>query len=145
MRKNETKQQDRAGQLGQAIKQRRAELGLTQQQVVTAGGASLSLATFTAIESGKRANVRMATLSAIDRALEWRPGTAWGYLFGTPPTDNPALLVDVMSTARAMSPGEKSRALSRLLRALESVPDDDLDHLAYVAEKLATGTGSLSH
>jgi transcriptional regulator with XRE-family HTH domain len=53
--------------LGQRVKRRRAELGLTQQQVATAAHVPQSLVA--ALESGKRSEVRSSALRRLARAL----------------------------------------------------------------------------
>lgn len=60
--------------LGQAVKARRAELGLTQQDVAQAGGPSDT--TQTGIENGTATAVSTATLRKLDFALGWASGSA---------------------------------------------------------------------
>jgi transcriptional regulator with XRE-family HTH domain len=53
--------------LGERVKRRRTELGLTQQQVATAARVPQSLVA--ALESGKRSEVRSSALRRLARAL----------------------------------------------------------------------------
>jgi transcriptional regulator with XRE-family HTH domain len=53
--------------LGERVKRRRTELGLTQQQVATAAHVPQSLVA--ALESGKRSEVRSSALRRLARAL----------------------------------------------------------------------------
>ena len=53
--------------LGKRVKRRRAELGLTQQQVTTAANVPQSL--IASLESGKRSEVRSSALRRLARTL----------------------------------------------------------------------------
>lgn len=65
-------------QLGRAVRDRRTELRMTQDDVAAAGGPSD--VTVRKIESGKVSRINVATLSKLDEALQWAPGTAVGHL-----------------------------------------------------------------
>lgn len=60
--------------LRECIKQRRGELGLTQAEAADRVGMSRN--TLQKIEQGKHARPHPRTLAEIDRAMEWKPGTA---------------------------------------------------------------------
>lgn len=67
--------------LGEAIRGRRHTLGLTQRDVVAAGGPALS--TLRQIESAKSpGGLSHSTTFALDRALRWAPGSADAMLTG---------------------------------------------------------------
>lgn len=69
--------QQRAGQtaLAEAIRARRSALGLTQRDVVAAGGPALS--TLRQIEAAKSpGGLSRETTLGLDRSLRWAPGTA---------------------------------------------------------------------
>jgi transcriptional regulator with XRE-family HTH domain len=68
-------------ELGSAVRRRRAELGVSQQDVRHSSG--LSVTTISKIERGESdAGVQPATLRRLDAALSWPPGTASSYLSG---------------------------------------------------------------
>jgi hypothetical protein len=76
--------QDRSAQsrLADAIRERRAALGLTQRDVVAAGGPALS--TLRQIEAAKSpGGLGRGTTLGLDRALRWPPGTAAALLAGS--------------------------------------------------------------
>ncbi|MFC9892142.1 helix-turn-helix domain-containing protein [Nocardia sp. NPDC127579] len=70
--------------LGQAVKSRRLELGLTQQEVAQAGGPSDT--TQTGIEKGVAKSVSPSTLRKLDAALGWAVGSSKEILDGGEPT-----------------------------------------------------------
>lgn len=82
--------------LGRAVRTRRTQLGLTQEEVNAHGGPSDT--TLTKIENGEGANPAASTLRKLDTALRWRPGSAQRVLEGegdaeplkTPPDTRPA-------------------------------------------------------
>lgn len=67
--------------LGEAVRQRRLDLGLTQSQVD-----NVSLSTIAKIESGGFPRLRDGTLVALEKALGWEPGSARRVLAGGDPT-----------------------------------------------------------
>jgi hypothetical protein len=68
--------------LADAVRGRRNTLGLTQRDVVDAGGPAMS--TLRQIEAAKSpGGVSRSTTSSLDRALRWAPGTAQAMLSGT--------------------------------------------------------------
>ena len=77
------REQQRAGQtrLAEAIRARRSALGLTQRDVVAAGGPALS--TLRQIEAAKSpGGLSRDTTLGLDRSLRWTPGTAAKVLAG---------------------------------------------------------------
>lgn len=60
--------------LAQWVRQRREELGLTQDEVAKFGGPST--ATVRTIENGQAENFHRRTFAGLDQALQWQPGTA---------------------------------------------------------------------
>jgi RNA polymerase sigma-70 factor (ECF subfamily) len=61
-------------ELARAVLARRADLGMSQEDVAAAGGPSV--ATLRLIEGARQSSYRSLTLGALDRALLWRPGHA---------------------------------------------------------------------
>lgn len=66
--------------LGEAVKNRRGELGMSQADVMKAGGPSDT--TQSKIELGVARKVGAQTLAKYDRALQWQTGTARALLSG---------------------------------------------------------------
>lgn len=66
--------------LATAVKQRRAELGLAQGDLSGRGGPSI--VTVGQIERGQIEKPQASTLSRLDKALRWAPGTAAAVLAG---------------------------------------------------------------
>jgi hypothetical protein len=64
----------RANRLAQLMDERRLQLGLKWTQVAERAGAGLSAETLRAIRRGEQAP-RPLTRAAIDRALQWAPGS----------------------------------------------------------------------
>lgn len=64
--------------LSRAVRNRRTELRMTQDDVASAGGPSD--VTVRNIELGKVTRINVATLAKLDEALQWEPGTAAGHL-----------------------------------------------------------------
>lgn len=73
--------------LGQAVRSRRSQLDLTQQEVAQAGGPSDT--TQTAIETESATSVRKETLRKLDKGLQWVPGSAQAAYDGGQPTPLP--------------------------------------------------------
>lgn len=63
--------------MGEAARQRRAILGLTQQELVGQIDPPLNIDTVVKVEGGKRPNYRLTTLAAISRALDWPSDALW--------------------------------------------------------------------
>jgi transcriptional regulator with XRE-family HTH domain len=72
------------GYLGRLVRERRAELGLTQAEVHSAGGPSP--ATLYLLESGHRDSYRPHILRRLERALGWRANSVRRVLAGGRPT-----------------------------------------------------------
>jgi transcriptional regulator with XRE-family HTH domain len=70
--------------LGQLVRERRTELGLTQAEIHSAGGPSA--ATLYLIETGRRGSYRPQVLRRLERALGWRAGSVRRALAGDQPT-----------------------------------------------------------
>lgn len=70
--------------LGEAIRIRREDLGLTQEQAAVA--ADISTATWRIIETAARTNVRKSALRAASRVLHWSDDSWELILQGRPPT-----------------------------------------------------------
>lgn len=70
--------------LGIAVKNRRQQMGYTQQDVTRDGGPSDT--TQTGIELGTATGVSSATLRKLDTALRWQPGSAKAVMDGGDPT-----------------------------------------------------------
>ena len=70
--------------LAVAVRQRRDELGLTQEQVTERDGPSV--ATVRLIESAGRDRYQHFTLAALERALDWPKGRCRAILAGQPVT-----------------------------------------------------------
>lgn len=68
--------------LGEAVYNRRAELGESQDEFVAR--ANMSVKTLQRIESGRE--VRAGTLGELNRAAKWEPGSAQAILAGGQPT-----------------------------------------------------------
>ena len=71
------------GALGRAVEARRAELGLSQEEIGSTTGPSTT--TLSKIELVKVDRVSRRTLQALDRALGWRAGSAWDVTYGLGP------------------------------------------------------------
>jgi transcriptional regulator with XRE-family HTH domain len=69
--------------LGEAIRARRAQLGMTQQEVAQGGGPSD--VTLSAIEQGTPRTYHQRTKMALERALRWRSGAVESILAGEDP------------------------------------------------------------
>lgn len=67
--------------LGEAVKVRRKNLHLKQEELVACGGPSAK--TISAIEDGQAGTYRPSTFSKLDRALRWPAGTAEAILRDT--------------------------------------------------------------
>ena len=72
--------------LARIARDRRNELGLTQAQAADLAGVSDQ--TWLTLENGR--NVSRRTLSGVDQALRWRPGSARKVLVGGDPTPESA-------------------------------------------------------
>jgi len=108
--------------IGQIIRARRAELNLTQDDVVELGGPSLG--TQRSIENGRAERYQPKTLRSVDDVLRWRPGTAAKLVSGNlvalesaeaPPGDLGMLLRDARLAA-----GRSIRAAARVANLSEA-------------------------
>lgn len=89
------------------VRERREALGLSVRQAAQQAG--VTRATWADVEAGKRAQVRVRTLVAIDRALRFTPGT----------------LADMIGVTTADSPGGQRR----ITVVLEVKAGDEVHHL----------------
>ncbi len=96
--------------LAEAVKARRAELGLTHEDVLAADGPSG--VTLTKIESAKGSPPRALTLKRLDTALQWEPGSAARVLSGGTP-------LPVRMTPPALSGEELDDTVKRFADAAE--------------------------
>lgn len=69
--------------LAEAVRARRADLGLTHDDVATAGGPSDT--TLSNLEQGRLSTVANVTLRRLDTALQWEQGSAARVLAGGSP------------------------------------------------------------
>lgn len=69
--------------LAYAVRQRRKRLGMTQKDVADRGGPGI--ATMNKIEAARDTPFRPRTLTSLDTALGWEPGTAHGIVTGDIP------------------------------------------------------------
>lgn len=100
-------------ELGEAVRGRRLDLGMTQLDMSNNGGPSHL--TVLNIENGKDGNYRPSTLRKLDTVLDWPSGSA-ERLFkdGTAPSETPAEMSD--EDARALRIGRLMLALAEELR-----------------------------
>lgn len=108
-------QMEPAARLARAVRHRRVELGMSQQDVVVAarrdGRGGLSIQMVRAVEAGERTSVRSPTARALARALRWADDAVDRVLTGD-------------DIAPATAPAERSRR------------QEELDALAEQAEAL---------
>lgn len=71
--------------LGQAVRDRRTKLHMTQEDVARAGGPSDF--TMSKIEAGGENIYRARTVAALERVLRWAPGAVQAILAGQSPAD----------------------------------------------------------
>ena len=65
---------DSATRLARAVRDRRLQLGLRQEDAASEAG--VSVATWRKVESGKVESFTSRTLAMLDRGLQWEPGSA---------------------------------------------------------------------
>lgn len=70
-----------AQDLARLVAQRRAELGLSQEEAVAKAKRGISTSNWSKIENGREGPYRQSTYAAIDRALDWPAGSAQDYAF----------------------------------------------------------------
>lgn len=73
--------------LAAKVKERRKELGLTQDDVVVIAGPGLSKPVLSLIENARQSGYKDRTLASLDRGLSWRIGSADAVLNGGDPVD----------------------------------------------------------
>lgn len=115
--------------LGARVRERRLALGLSQREAATDAGVSDQ--TWVNVEQGRKVSER--TLSGVNRALRWEPGSAEAALDGREPT---ALLVDPNSPVTRAEVDELRRRLDEVIRRLDDrdrhAVDTATDHEAAV-------------
>lgn len=120
--------------LAVAVRQRRAKLGLTHEDVVNRGGPSG--VTLTKIEAAKGPVPRGATLKKLDLALDWRPGSALRTLSGDKPTpidDEPRAGSSLLPPPPQDLADEALQMAAHLVEAVEKL-NDELPRLSDRAE-----------
>ncbi|WP_232785804.1 helix-turn-helix domain-containing protein [Mycobacteroides chelonae] len=120
--------------LAVAVRQRRAMLGLTHEDVVNRGGPSG--VTLTKIEAAKGPVPRGATLKKLDLALDWRPGSALRTLSGDKPTpidDEPRAGSSLLPPPPQDLADEALQMAAHLVEAVEKL-NDELPRLSDRAE-----------
>lgn len=78
----------------EAAKERRAELGITQDEVVgrMPVDVRIDVETYRRFERHEKKSYRRTTLALISQALDWPPDTLWNVAFGgATPTPNPEM------------------------------------------------------
>jgi hypothetical protein len=85
--------------LAACVRDRRSDLGLTQEETAAAGGPST--ATLRLIENGRQGGYRPAILRALERALQWERGSVRAILDGgdPAPADDDATLPGIPPVA----------------------------------------------
>lgn len=112
--------------LARTIKERRYELDLTQTQVASAGGPSVSL--ISKIEGGKPGSYDEMSILRLERALQWRPGSIDAVLNGYPPTP-----VDDQHSGESASPTTPTKPPERI--SGNSTQNDQI--AAHLVERMA--------
>jgi hypothetical protein len=132
--------------LAAAVDARAAELGMTWQDVWSAGGPGLR--TIAELRQGRWARPRPATLKKLDAALRWTPGTAQAHLDGRDPASLNGRRVPAPASdwrphlaGAGYEPGEIARAeqpkaeiLQRLAALGASVSPDQAGDLLFPAD-----------
>lgn len=111
--------------LGDAVRERRLRLGLTQRQAAEACG--LSDRTFIRVEKGTGPVVRDITLSRLDEGLRWQPGSAQRVLDGGQPEELPAIARRAASEDPVEWVMRQTWTMEKKLRVLETIHDIDDD------------------
>lgn len=102
--------------LADYVVRRRAQLGLTQSQLAQAG--PLSIDRVQSVEGAKRENYRISTLVALERALQWEPGSIDLILAGESP-----IPAGELAPVRRETPEQR---LDRLYREWKALDPDGL-------------------
>lgn len=124
--------------LADTVVRRRAELNLTQADVAQRG--QISIDRVQNIEGAKRTTYRLGTLAALERALEWAPGSVQAILDGDDPTPltTPAAALPRAGESIARSNAilaELEERLDRLRRADEREQEAALAMLRVLQDK----------
>lgn len=109
-----------AQRLGEAVRQRRKELDLTQLEVWQSGGPSNT--TLTTIENGEATSLVRTTARKLDVGLQWEPGSARRVWDGTGEA-RPALRVDRVDeefVAAVQRAGISDQLRESILAAIEA-------------------------
>lgn len=123
--------------LAEYAARRRAELGLTQIEVAQRG--PLSLDRVQAIEGAKSTRYRLATLVALERALEWSKGSVERILAGGEPGERRSgtgridTKVEMTATGRALH--ARPETIDQLIALVMSwLPEDPEERYAQVSD-----------
>lgn len=91
------------GRLGDAIVARRVRMGIKTREKF-AGHSGLSLRTLSDLELGNRTSYDPSTLSRLEVALEWAPGSVDAVLEGGQPTTTAEALLRARQHAQQLDP-----------------------------------------
>ena len=117
------------------VRERREQLGLSVRQAAALAG--VTRATWADVEAGKRAQVRVRTLDAIDRALRFRPGTL-ADLIGVTTTDSPSgeRRVTVVLQVKAGDEGHHLNAREQLVNYASTLSNHDVQRVLEYIDRL---------
>lgn len=116
------------GPLARAVRSRRLELGLRQADLAGRGGPAL--ATVGLIESGRERSPRPLTLGGLDRALDWKSGSAAAVLRGEDPVpfEQPPARPGLSVVGATVEPDvDEEEVDNEVLAAIRRDPDLDDD------------------
>jgi transcriptional regulator with XRE-family HTH domain len=118
--------------LGRKVRERRESLGLSVRQAAAAAG--VTRATWSDVELGRRGQVRVRTLDAIDRALRFRPGTL-ADLTGVTNVETPGGERRITVVLQAAAP-EEMNAREELVRYATTLSDYDVQRVLTYIDRL---------
>lgn len=101
-----TDSNDHAEVLGEAVRARRQELGLSQEALAELSvkldprGKGFTSKTVSSIERARRESMHASTMVVLDACLEWPRGTTHALLHGEEPPERPELPADVQQELR---------------------------------------------
>ena len=124
-----------AQRLGDSVLARRLELGFSSRGAL-ASAADLSVRTLDQVENGGRPSYAAKTLIALDKALEWAPGSAQAILDGGEPTPlAPAAPTPVPALADEAAAGSLAELL--IGESADELAEDELAEVESVARAAA--------
>ncbi|MFC5184413.1 hypothetical protein [Actinomadura harenae] len=112
--------------LAECVSQRRAQLGLTQEDVRAAGGPST--VTLRYIESASQDSYKSNSLTRLERALDWAAGSVEAVLAGGEPTERSA-------AKRPPSNPEGDSEAGEIGDPLAGLPEDPDERLAELVRR----------